>query len=86
MFFVISGFLITGIIIDGARTNAFDMPRFYARRIRRIFPALFSVLLSSSLFAVVAFEPEMYQRFFNELRFAILQISNFLFSTRTRLL
>jgi len=80
IFFVISGFLITGIIVDGASRKQFTMSRFYARRVRRIFPALFVVLLVSTLFAVVTFEPDAYQRFFTELRYAILQISNFLFS------
>ena len=63
IFFVISGFLITRIIVDGLRAGDFSMSRFYARRVRRIFPALFTVLLSSTLLAVVAFEPEAYKHF-----------------------
>jgi peptidoglycan/LPS O-acetylase OafA/YrhL len=44
VFFVISGFLITGIIVDGLQRDAFSFAGFYARRIRRIFPALVIVL------------------------------------------
>jgi peptidoglycan/LPS O-acetylase OafA/YrhL len=44
IFFVISGFLITRIILTEARAGTFSSLQFYARRIRRIFPALIAVL------------------------------------------
>lgn len=44
VFFVISGFLITGIILEEQRRDAFSFAGFYWRRIRRIFPALILVL------------------------------------------
>lgn len=47
VFFVISGYLISGIILHGLRSRRFSYLDFYARRIRRIFPALITVLLSS---------------------------------------
>jgi len=40
VFFVISGFLITGIVLDDLARDRFTFANFYARRIRRIFPAL----------------------------------------------
>src|SRR5215470_17788124 len=46
VFFVISGYLITGIILRSLASNTFSLTDFYARRIRRIFPALTVVLLS----------------------------------------
>jgi peptidoglycan/LPS O-acetylase OafA/YrhL len=46
IFFVISGFLISTIIINGLRQNVFSFVEFYARRVKRIFPALLVVLLS----------------------------------------
>ena len=49
IFFVISGFLITGIILTQARAGSFSSLQFYARRVRRIFPALIVVLAVSYL-------------------------------------
>src|SRR5712691_6651922 len=44
VFFVISGFLISGIILDDLRKDRFSLANFYWRRVRRIFPALILVL------------------------------------------
>jgi peptidoglycan/LPS O-acetylase OafA/YrhL len=44
IFFVISGFLITRIILTQLKAGTFSSMEFYARRIRRIFPALIVVL------------------------------------------
>jgi peptidoglycan/LPS O-acetylase OafA/YrhL len=46
VFFVISGYLITGLIVDGLKDGTFSFLDFYARRIKRIFPALLLVLAS----------------------------------------
>jgi peptidoglycan/LPS O-acetylase OafA/YrhL len=45
IFFVISGFLISGIIFKSLDEGHFSFANFYARRVRRIFPALITVLL-----------------------------------------
>jgi peptidoglycan/LPS O-acetylase OafA/YrhL len=47
IFFVISGFLITRIILTQQKARSFSLPEFYARRIRRIFPALIVVLAAT---------------------------------------
>ena len=50
VFFVLSGFLITSLLIDElTKTNTVDRARFYMRRIRRLMPALFLVLFFSVL-------------------------------------
>lgn len=50
VFFVLSGFLITSLLIDElTQTNTVDRARFYMRRIRRLMPALFLVLFFSVL-------------------------------------
>jgi len=46
IFFVISGFLISRIIINELENGSFSFLNFYSRRIRRIFPALITVLCS----------------------------------------
>ena len=50
IFFVISGYLISGLVFAGLRDGTFSLATFYARRIRRIFPALAIVLVA--IFAV----------------------------------
>ena len=50
VFFVISGFLITRLIVVGLEAGSFTLMDFYARRIKRIFPAL-AVVLAASLVA-----------------------------------
>ena len=47
VFFVISGYLITQIILTDLRAGTFSFAQFYTRRIRRIFPALIVVLIAS---------------------------------------
>src|SRR5450631_3752876 len=48
-FFVISGYLITSIIVKDLDRSRFSFTQFYASRVRRLFPALFVVLLSTLL-------------------------------------
>ncbi|MGS1052773.1 acyltransferase family protein [Burkholderia glumae] len=47
VFFVISGYLITGILLMDLRAGQFSPGRFYARRVRRLFPAFVVVLLAT---------------------------------------
>lgn len=50
VFFVISGYLITSIILTQLETNDFSITDFYSRRVRRIFPALLLVLVVTLAF------------------------------------
>jgi peptidoglycan/LPS O-acetylase OafA/YrhL len=52
LFFVISGYLITRIMLDKFETKTFSFRDFYIRRARRILPATLSVLIVTSLFAL----------------------------------
>ena len=49
IFFVISGYLITTIIINDINNQKFDLIEFYERRARRILPALLVMVLVYSL-------------------------------------
>lgn len=50
IFFVISGYLISTLLFQDLTQNKFSIQDFYIRRIKRIFPALITVLLSVSVF------------------------------------
>jgi peptidoglycan/LPS O-acetylase OafA/YrhL len=62
VFFVISGFLISGIILHELRAGSFTFAQFYARRIRRIFPALALVLAGCLAFGWWALTPYDYDQ------------------------
>jgi len=47
VFFVISGFLITGQTLKSAETGTWSVKRFYSRRIQRLLPSLFTVVLAT---------------------------------------
>lgn len=51
VFFVISGYLITGIILEEQQKGCFSIINFYERRARRILPALSIVILFTTLMA-----------------------------------
>ena len=57
VFFVISGFLISGILQDALAAGRFSLADFYARRIRRIFPALALVLAATLLYGQLVLLP-----------------------------
>lgn len=80
VFFVISGFLITRLITDEVKnTGNFDLARFYYRRARRLFPALFTTILATLVFAIILFTPQHLKRFGGEVVFSIFSLSNFFF-------
>jgi peptidoglycan/LPS O-acetylase OafA/YrhL len=57
IFFVISGFLITSLIHAEMGEGRFSILRFYERRIRRIFPAIFALLAAVTVVALVLLFP-----------------------------
>jgi len=57
IFFVISGYLITGIIERDVSDGRFSIIDFYNRRIRRIFPAMFAMMTVSTLIALLTLPP-----------------------------
>lgn len=79
VFFVISGYLITSIIISDLNTNTFSFSKFYERRARRIFPALFFVLFATMPFAWSWLLPEDLKNFSRSLYFVAAFCSNILF-------
>jgi peptidoglycan/LPS O-acetylase OafA/YrhL len=62
IFFVISGFLISKIIFTELNQKSFKITRFYGKRIKRIFPALILVLISSILFGWISLYADEYKQ------------------------
>ena len=79
LFFVISGFLITKILISELETGTFSILSFYDRRIRRIIPALFVTLALSFLAAWYLMSPIHMEGFSRSLVAVATFCSNILF-------
>ena len=60
IFFVISGFLITGILYGELKAHNLRLAHFYARRIRRLFPALLAVIIGTLFLGWLILLPEEY--------------------------
>ena len=79
VFFVISGYLISSIIFAEISASRFTIIRFYERRIRRIFPALFAMLAVSSIAAVLYLLPSELIDYAKSMLAATSSASNFFF-------
>ena len=79
IFFVISGYLITTILVRDLDAGRFSILRFYDRRARRILPALFFVMLCCLPFAWAWTVPEAFRDFGQSVVAATLFLSNALF-------
>ena len=80
VFFVISGFLITTLLLEEqARTGRIDLFAFYGRRARRILPALFAVLGVVTVAAYHVFDPVGFRAFGKSLLATLTFLSNFHF-------
>ncbi len=76
VFFVISGYLITTILISEREAGTYSLLGFYERRARRILPALFVVLLCTIPFAWRWIPPDPFEDYARSLAYAAMFISN----------
>ena len=84
VFFVISGYLITNLILNEInQTGSFDFKRFYIRRMRRLFPAMVVTFSASFFAAALLFPPERLQPFGQSFVAAIFSVSNVQFWTES---
>jgi peptidoglycan/LPS O-acetylase OafA/YrhL len=79
VFFVISGYLITSLLIDDINNDRFSLIEFYERRARRILPALFLVMLACLPFAWLTLLPDQMESFSKSLIAVSWFVSNMLF-------
>ena len=79
IFFVISGYLITKLVMKQAGAGTFSFKAFYLRRIRRLFPALFVTLAGTLTTAAILFSPEQMARLGKVSFFALISLSNIIF-------
>jgi peptidoglycan/LPS O-acetylase OafA/YrhL len=63
IFFVVSGYLIGGIVYNEAKCKTFTFAKFYQRRAKRILPVFFAVLLSCYSVAMLVLSPDELRRF-----------------------
>ena len=83
IFFVISGFLITTIIQREIQLGRFSIAGFYDRRIRRIFPSLFVVMLAGIPLGWALMTPDQLKDFFQSILATGLFLSNVYFYLKT---
>ena len=81
VFFVISGYLITGIILVESRKRAFSFSGFYLRRARRLLPALFATLWFTLLAGALILPPDHMASLGRSAAAATFSLSNVLFWT-----
>ena len=86
IFFVISGYLISGILYKGLKANGgdgnfspFSFREFYARRIRRLFPALITMLVITMAYGWLILLPDEFQQLGKHVAAGTLFIQNFVF-------
>ncbi|MCR6658306.1 MAG: acyltransferase [Asticcacaulis sp.] len=80
IFFVISGYLITQILLRDMEVGAFRLRDFYQRRVRRLFPALFTVLAFTLVGGLAILPPKLLSELVYSQFFTTLFLSNFAFA------
>jgi peptidoglycan/LPS O-acetylase OafA/YrhL len=83
IFFVISGYLITGIIQSELQTGSFSFARFYERRVRRLLPALYAMVALTAIPSFHYLLTSERQEFFRSIAAVVTFTSNFFFWFQT---
>lgn len=77
LFFVLSGFLITALLLrEWDERGSIDLRRFWSRRARRLLPAVLVVVPAVSLYAAVQFDPVSLHRFRGDALSTLAQVAN----------
>lgn len=76
IFFVISGYLISRILMDELERGRYSLIKFYQRRARRIFPALYVMLIAATVAALVLLAPRDLREFAHTAFATVFFVSN----------
>ncbi|WP_295774555.1 MULTISPECIES: acyltransferase [Bacteria] len=77
VFFVISGFLITGQLMrERERTGRLDLLRFYLRRARRLLPAAVTALAATTLATLVVVPRDLWRQYLGEILSSLFYVQN----------
>lgn len=82
IFFVLSGYLISTLLLQDMAAGTYSLRGFYARRVRRIAPALVVVLVATSIGAWAVMIPSQLKSYSTSLLSVILFVSNLVFGAR----
>jgi len=81
IFYVISGYLITGLLLrELEKTRTISFKAFYTRRIKRLLPASFFVLITTAIAAWILYPATMRHELGKDIAAAGIYISNYLFA------
>jgi peptidoglycan/LPS O-acetylase OafA/YrhL len=83
IFFVISGFLITQLLLEDLEQERFSVRTFYERRARRILPALFLMLCASTIVGFLILPPQPFVDFAKSLIASVFFVANIYFLRST---
>ena len=83
VFFVISGFLITSHLLRDSVDGRLNLPRFWARRIRRLLPASLTVLLVTAAAILVLVPQRLWQQFLGEIIASTFYVENWLLANNS---
>ncbi|MBL4898784.1 MAG: acyltransferase [Colwellia sp.] len=83
IFFVLSGFLITTIILKGLENNNFLFSEFYLRRAKRLLPALYSTLFFTTLLSLIVLTNHQWLEYLEQLKGALTFTANMVLPSQT---
>lgn len=83
IFFVISGYLITYLLLEEHKKECFSLLNFYERRVRRILPALFFMVICIIPVAWLLLLPSQFKEFSQSIAGVVLFVSNIFFYLKT---
>lgn len=79
IFFVISGFLISGLIRDQINTDSFHFSAFYLRRVNRLLPAVLATVVMTTIVASFVVQPDAFGALALSAAAGVLSAANILF-------